>query len=92
MMSPFYRKPMGGTMRHKLTIFVLTDSLASVADEWSHTMGKKTRSGRASSLLVRKDGKWLVKAMMEGGWGDAMKEGAAQAGAPAAPAEAATPK
>jgi hypothetical protein len=36
------------------------------------TMGKKSVTSRNTSILVRKDGKWLVKAMMEGGWGDMM--------------------
>jgi hypothetical protein len=34
------------------------------------TMGKKTTSGRNSTLLVRKGGQWKIKAMIEGGWGD----------------------
>jgi len=90
-MAPFYKKPMGGTVTHKPTIFVVTDSLASAGDEWSHTMGKNKMSGRSATLFVRKDGKWLVKAMVEGGWGDAMKQpapGAAGEGgaAPGTPA------
>ena len=65
--------------------------LASAGDEWSHTRGKNKMSGRSATLFVRKDGKWLVKAMVEGGWGDAMKQpapGAAGEGgaAPGTPA------
>lgn len=78
-MAPFYKKPMPGQTRDKPTIFLITDSLASVDNEWSHTMGKQTMKGRSSMLLVRKGGKWLVRAMVEGGWGDVPMVGAGQA-------------
>lgn len=72
-MTPFYKKPMADMkMSHKPTIFLVTDSLASVDDVVTMTMGKKTVRVRNSSLLVRRDGKWLLKAGMEGGWGDMM--------------------
>lgn len=69
-MKPFYAKPMEGKVTHKPTIFVVTDSLATVTDNWTMTMGGKTRSGRNSTLFVRKGGDWKIKAMVEGGWGD----------------------
>lgn len=72
-MTPFYKKPMGDMkLSHKPTIFLVTDSLASVDDVVTMTMGKKTITSRNSSLVVRKEGKWLLKAAMEGGWGDMM--------------------
>ncbi len=72
-MAPFYKKPMSDMkVTHKPTIFLVTDSLASVDDVVTMTMGKKTVTSRSSSLFVRKDGKWLLKAAMEGGWGDMM--------------------
>jgi uncharacterized protein (TIGR02246 family) len=80
-MTPFYSKPnpdMKST--HKPTVTVLTDSLAAVTDQWTMTMGKQKASGRSAMLVVRTDGKWRVKAMVEGGWGDAMKEGPAAGG------------
>lgn len=72
-MKPFYDKPMKDTkVTHKPTIFLLSDSLASVDDICTMTTGGKTLRTRNSTLLIRRDGKWLVKAMAEGGWGDMM--------------------
>lgn len=71
-MEPFYRKPMEGKMTHRPTIFLASDSLATLNDVVTMTMGKKSITSRNTSILVRKDGKWLVKVMMEGGWGDMM--------------------
>jgi hypothetical protein len=70
-MTPFYRNaPKDMKVTHKPTIFVVTDSLATVDDAWTMTMGGKKTSGRSGMLLVRIDGEWRTKAMMEGGWGD----------------------
>jgi uncharacterized protein (TIGR02246 family) len=72
-MRPFYEKPMKDMkVTHKPTIFLLSDSLASVDDVATMSMGGKKTTSRNSMLLVRRDGKWLVKAMAEGGWGDMM--------------------
>ncbi|HEX9307180.1 MAG TPA: hypothetical protein VF894_06795 [Anaeromyxobacter sp.] len=72
-MKPFYDKPMKDVkITHKPTIFLLSDSLASVDDVSTMTMGGKTITTRSSTFLVRRDGKWRVKAMAEGGWGDMM--------------------
>lgn len=71
-MEPFYKKPMEGKVTHRPTIFLASDSLATLNDVVTMTMGKKSMTSRNTSILVRKDGKWLVKAMMEGGWGDMM--------------------
>jgi hypothetical protein len=80
-MEPFYSKPNPDMkMTHKPTITVVTDSLASVTDQWTMTMGKQKMSGRSAMLVVRTDGKWHVKSMVEGGWGDAMKEGPSAGG------------
>jgi len=84
-MEPFYRKPMEGKVTHRPTIFLASDSLATLNDVVTMTMGKKSIASRNTSILVRRDGKWLVKAMMEGGWGDMMAAPpqAEPAGAPA---------
>lgn len=71
-MRPFYEKPMDMQIQHKPTISVLTDSLATVVDRATFTMGGKTITTRSSTLLVRKGGQWKIKALVEGGWGDAM--------------------
>jgi hypothetical protein len=57
---------------HKPDVFLLSDSLASVDDTATMTMGGKSVTSRSSTLLARVDGKWRVKAMVEGGWGDTM--------------------
>ncbi len=81
-MKPFYAKP-NPEMRvtHKSTIHLVSDSLASVYDEFTMTAGKQRYGGRSAMMLVRKDGKWLAKTMMEGGWGDTMKERPTASGA-----------
>jgi uncharacterized protein (TIGR02246 family) len=71
-MRPFYEKPMDMNVQHQPTISVLTDSLATVVDRATFTMGGKTVTTRSSTLLVRKGGGWKIKALVEGGWGDAM--------------------
>jgi uncharacterized protein (TIGR02246 family) len=81
-MKPFYDTPMKDMkVTHKPTIFLLSDSLASVDDVCTMTKGGKTITSRNSMFVVRKDGKWRVKAMAEGGWGDMMAAAPATAGA-----------
>jgi len=72
-MAPFYKPMPEMKVTHKPTIFMITDSLASVDDVSTMTMGKKNITSRSSMLLVRTGGEWRVKSMIEGGWGDAMK-------------------
>jgi len=78
-MKPFYAKPMEGTMKHKPSIFLVTDSLATANVEWTMKQGGKTMAGRNALILIRKGGEWKVKAMMEGGWGDMPMPGEAPA-------------
>jgi hypothetical protein len=85
-MEPFYKHPMQGVkVTHKPTIFMISDSLASVDDQATITHGNKTIRARNSTLLVRKEGRWFVKAMVEGGWGDVMKETPAAASGETSP-------
>ena len=89
-MAPMYAKPMEVKVTHKPEIFLASDSLATLNDVVTMTMGKKSITARNTTILIRKDGKWLVKAMMEGGWGDMMAgppPEAPKAEAPAAPAK-----
>jgi hypothetical protein len=72
-MAPFYKPMPEMKVTHKPTIFLITDSLASVDDVSTMTMGKKNITTRSNMLLVRVGGDWRVKSMVEGGWGDAMK-------------------
>jgi hypothetical protein len=90
-MAPFYEHPMKDMrVTHNPKVFLVTEALASVDDDWTMTTGKKKTTGRSSNLLIRKGGEWKVKAMVEGGWGDmpmpempaAAEGGAPQGGAP----------
>jgi hypothetical protein len=61
----------------------LTDSLCFVHSDHTMTMGKNKMEWSAGTLMIQKDGKWLMKAMAEGGWGDVMgQKGAAMPAAP----------
>ena len=78
----------------KPEVFLVSDSLATLNDVVNRTTGKQTISARNSTILVRKEGKWMVKAMMEGRRGDSMAappEAEAPAAAPAEGAAAAPP-
>lgn len=57
-------------MTHKLTITVLSDSLANVVDEWTQTAGKTVTRGKSASVLVKTATGWKQKVMVEAGWGD----------------------
>ena len=56
-------------MTHKPTITVLSDSLANVVDDFTMTMGKQKITGKNASLLVKRDGQWKWKSMVEAGYG-----------------------
>ncbi len=94
-MKPFYDHPMKDMkVTHKPSIFLLTDSLATVDDVCTMTRAGKTVTTRNSMFVLRQDGKWRVKAMAEGGWGNmtAAPQGTASgAEAPAAPGAASPP-
>jgi acyl-CoA-binding protein len=70
MMKPFYENmPKDMKVTHKPTINVLSDSLVMVIDDFSMTMGKQKVTGRNASLLVKRDGQWKWKSMIEAGYG-----------------------
>jgi len=71
-MEPMYAKPMEVKVAHRPVIVLASDSLATLTDTVTMTTGKKAITTRNTTILVRKDGRWLVKAMMEGGWGEMM--------------------
>ena len=60
-------------VKHNRKYDFITDDIAFVYDDVAMTMGKHTINVRNSSLVIKKDGKWMVKSMVEGGWGDSMK-------------------
>lgn len=70
MMKPMFENmPKDMSVTHKPTIFVLSDSLANVSDDFTMTMGKQKITGRNMSFLVKRDGQWKWKVMAEAGWG-----------------------
>jgi hypothetical protein len=89
-MKPFYGKPHEGKTTHKPTVFLLSDSLASVDDVATMQAGPRSVTMRNHTLLIKRDGKWLIKAMAEGGWGDVMapaKQAGGEHGEPGAASE-----
>ena len=74
-MKPFWDNlPKDMSTTHKRTVTFLSDALADVVDDWTMTMGKQKVSGRSTELLVKHEGKWMFKTMVEAGWGDMEKE------------------
>ena len=72
-MKPFYahmHPAKNVKVTHKPTVFLLSDSLAVVTDVATITHGAKTITSRSAMTLVRKDGEWRAKTMVQGGWGD----------------------
>lgn len=77
MMKPmFEHMPKDMKMTHKPTITVLSDSLVNVVDDFTTTMGKQKMTGRNAGLLVKRDGEWKWKVMVEAGWGGMHPPGA----------------
>jgi hypothetical protein len=58
----------------KHDIVFLTDSLAMVTTKHQSPLGKGKIETRSGTLMVNKGGKWMVKTMVEGGWGDSHKQ------------------
>jgi hypothetical protein len=54
---------------HKPTVTVLSDALVSFVDDFTTTMGKTKMTGKNSGLLVKVNGEWKWKIMVEAGWG-----------------------
>jgi len=70
MMKPYFEHaPKDVKRTHKSTVSVLSDAMVVFVDDVTETMGKQKMSGRSSGMLVKKDGQWKWKAMMEPGWG-----------------------
>jgi uncharacterized protein (TIGR02246 family) len=77
MMKPmFEHMPKDVKTTHKTNITVLSDSLANVTTDYTMTMGKQKTTGRTAGLLVKRDGQWKWKAMVEAGWGGMHPQGA----------------
>jgi hypothetical protein len=76
MRQMFENMPKDMKVTHKPTITVLSDSLASVTDDFTMTMNKQNLSGKSHAIMVKRDGRWLWKTMAEAGWGDMAASGA----------------
>jgi hypothetical protein len=57
-------------MAKKTRATFISDSLAMVEEANERTVGKKKETWTSAALVGRKDGRWMFKAMIEGGWGD----------------------
>lgn len=81
MMRPMVEQtPTDLKLDHKLDITVLSDSLVTVNDHYTMTGGGQKHEGRNSALLVKRDGNWKWKAMIEPGWGDLPSTGVGGSG------------
>ncbi len=88
MMKPMMENmPKDMKTTHKPVVVVLSDSLANVTDEFTMTMGKTKISGKNSGLLVKADGQWKWKVMVEAGWGGMAPPAETKTAAAAKPAE-----
>ncbi|WP_309889978.1 hypothetical protein [Archangium sp.] len=86
MMKPYYENmPKELKITHKPTITVLSDSLVMATDDFTMTLGKQKVTGKNASLLVKRDGKWKWKSMIEAGYGGMPAEGASGGGTQPAP-------
>jgi len=81
MMKPFYENmPKDLKVTHKPTITVLSDSLVMATDNFTMTQGKQKITGQNAALLVKRDGQWKWKSLIEAGYGG-MPAGGASDGA-----------
>jgi hypothetical protein len=55
-------------------MFFLTDTMALVTSKGQMPMGNQKIETRSACLAINKNGKWMVKSEMEGGWGDQAKQ------------------
>jgi hypothetical protein len=77
MMKPFYENmPKDMKVTHKPTITVLSDSLVMATDDFTMTLGKQKITGKNAALLVKRDGQWKWKSLIEAGYGGMPSEGA----------------
>lgn len=59
-------------MGKKTKITFMTDSLAFVEEDNDMAIGKNKDKWVSGAIVELKDGKWVAKGMIEGGWGDLM--------------------
>lgn len=74
MMKPHFDAMKDAKKTHNPTITVLSDNLATVVDSFTITSGKQKVTGKSTALLVKTNGQWKIKSLIEAGWGDVQKE------------------
>ncbi len=79
--------PVDPKMSKKTKITFISDSLAMVEETNEMMIGKTKEKWTSASIVELKDGKWMFKSMIEGGWGDMMPPQKAEAAAVAPKAE-----
>ena len=72
-MGPISGPLPGVEVRHRASIFVLSDALAVVCDDQTVTRRGRSLPGRAALVVVRTSAGWRVKAILEAGWGEMMR-------------------
>lgn len=65
--------PMDPKMTSKQKYTFLSNGIAFVESTNTATMGGKKTTWKSGAVVIKKDGKWMVKSEQEGGWGDMMK-------------------
>ncbi|MBI5544671.1 MAG: hypothetical protein HY901_12335 [Deltaproteobacteria bacterium] len=74
-MKPWFENmPKDMTTTHKYATTILSDALVEVTDDSTTTVGKQKTSGKSVSILVKREGKWMWKSMVEAGWGGMEKQ------------------
>ena len=92
MMAPMMANmPKDMKTMHKPMVSVMSDSMATVVDDFTVTSGKVKFSGRNTAMMVKVDGNWKFKSMAEAGWGQSMMPMPAETKTAPAPAAAAAP-
>ncbi len=79
MKKSFADMPKDMKMAKKTKATFISDSLALVEETNEMTMGKAKDKWTSASIVELKDGKWMFKGMIEGGWGDVMPAQKAEA-------------
>lgn len=51
---------------------ILSDDLAIVTTSLTDTVNGKKTTWKSATLMIRKNGQWMAKSMIEGGWGNSM--------------------
>lgn len=81
MMKPMAQQmPKDMEVSHDYSINVLSDSLATYADSFTMKTGGMSYKGKSSGVLVKKDGEWKWKSLIEPGWGSMATQGVGGAG------------